>query len=67
MAKELFQEPWVYRVFREGGEIKMAVLMGQSALYEKIITLTEDEARRYQADKVLAKKRALDIAHNNKP
>jgi len=66
LTKELFQEPWVYRVFLEDGEVKMAVMMGQSAMYEKIITLTEDEARRYQADKALAKKRALDIAHNNK-
>ena len=57
----LFSEPWLYRVYKEGRKVRMAVLCGTSAMYEKIVDLSDADLALFTKDKDLAKRKAEEI------
>ena len=62
MAKEEFNEPWLYRVFvREGAPI-MAVLVGRAAQYEKEILLTDAQYEAFLTDRNAARSYAEAVS-----
>jgi hypothetical protein len=62
---ELLSEPWKFRIYRENKSIKMAVIMGGAAMYEKVVDITEQQLSGFIEDKSKAILFAEEIIQND--